>query len=379
MAAFANSVATRYLDYNDTYLTISPSHPSDMILPIIATGEAIKEDGKSIITAVTLAYEVLCSLTDATDMWERGWDYPSLVALSTALAVAKLMNLSRNQIENTIGLALCPNVALRQSRVGAMSDWKVCASPDACRNGIVAALLAERGMTGPLEPFLGKMGFCTQVSGNLNLEPFGGGNGRHFKLLETSLKLFPACYFTQTAIEAALELRKEIENLDQIAEIVIEAGFRTIDDTADVPDKWQPDNLFTANNSLPYTIAVALMDGTVGAHQFSSHHFQDRRLNRLVRSVQVRENDQFSKAPSDANPVLLKITTDSGVCYSKQITYAKGHPRNPAPDREVETKFVNLVCGPIPEDRAELILKGLWQFEQTRHLEKIFNLFSMFS
>ncbi len=376
MAAFANSVASRYLDYNDAYLSVTTCHPSDMILPIIATGEAIGADGRAVITAVTLAYEVLCRLTDATDMWVRGWDYSSLGALSTALAVAKLFKLSRNQTANAIALALCPNVALRQTRVGTMSDWKVCAFPNACRNGIMAALLAERGMSGPAEPFVGKGGFCAQVSGNLDLEHFGD-KGRRFKLLDTSLKLFPACSFTQTAIEAALELSKEIQSVDQIQHILIEAGFRAIDDTADTVDKWHPDNLFTANNSLPYTVAAALMDGVVGPAQFSSERLKDQHLSRLMEKVQVQENREFSKLPLDANPVMVQIHTSSGAHYSRQITYAKGHPLNPAYDEEVEAKFLDLVHRQISEANVKTILKCLWHLEEVESFAELLNLFQV--
>jgi len=375
-AAFANGVAARYLDYNDTYLSLTPSHPSDVILPIIAAAEAAGADGRAVITAVNLAYEVLCRFYDVSDMWARGWDYSSLGALSTALAVAKLLNLSQGQVTNAIALALCSNVVLRQTRVGAITDWKVCAFPNACRNGILAALLAQKGMTGPLEPFQGKGAFCSQVSGSLTLTPFGG-NGNRFKLLDTSLKFFPACYLTQTAIEAALEVRKEIGNVEEVEHITIQAGFRAIDDTADTPDKWHPNNLFTANNSLPYTVAVALIDGVVDTASFSSQRLNDERLRQLVERVQVKENPQFSQAPLDANPVLVEVATSSGASYSKQITYAKGHPRNPASDEEVEAKFRSLVHGRFSEAKVKSILERMWHLEQEECFTEMLELFQL--
>lgn len=373
LAAFANSAASRYLDYNDTHLTRTSSHPSDVILPLAAVAEAVSADGRALITAVVLAYEVLCRLTDATDMWAKGWDYSTLGALSTALGAASLLRLNRRQIANAASLALCPNIVLRQTRVGAITDWKVCAFPNGCRNGIFAALLARGGLSAPLEPFQGKGGFCSQVSGDLNLQPFATAGG-HFKLLDTSLKLYPACYLTQTAIEATLDIRGDLQDGDPVQHILIQAGFRAIDDTADTPDKWNPTNIFTANNSLPFTVAVTIQDGKLDQSSFSQKKLQDRKLKDLVGRIQVREKEEFSQAPGDSNPVLLEVTTESGAIHSRQVAYAKGHPRNPASDADVEAKFWRLAARRVPRAKAKALLVRLWCLEQEDRLSEVIEL-----
>jgi len=141
-AAFANGVMTRLLDISDTYLGKSRGHPSDMNSGLIAVGESLRADGKSLINAVVLAYDVYCSFCDAVDLNSRGWDQPVYSIMGCVLGIAKLMHLTPEQTGHALSLALAPNMALAQSRRGDLSTWKGCAGPNASRNAVFAAMLA---------------------------------------------------------------------------------------------------------------------------------------------------------------------------------------------------------------------------------------------
>ena len=164
-AAFANGCQVRYLDYNDTYLSKEPAHPSDNIPAALAVAEAEQADGRELIVAIALAYEVQCRLCDAASLRARGWDHVTYGAFSSGLAAARLMRLDVEQARHVIGIAGVASAALRQSRVGALSHWKGCAFANAARHGVFAALLASHGMTGPAPIFEGEMGFEQLVSG----------------------------------------------------------------------------------------------------------------------------------------------------------------------------------------------------------------------
>src|SRR6059036_1724952 len=229
LAAFANGMMIRYFDYNDTYLSLEPAHPSDNIGPSLAVASQQGSSGKDLLLSIALAYEIQCRLCDAADIRHRGWDHVCYGLVSTALAASKLMELDSEKMTQAVNLALNSHITMRQVRAGELSMWKGCSFANAARNGVFSALLAREGMTGPSPIFEGEMGFFKQVSGpfEMNIDDFGGRNGS-LKIAETYLKFFPAEIHSQTFIWAALEVRKEIEKPEDIVLVEIashEAGY----------------------------------------------------------------------------------------------------------------------------------------------------------
>src|SRR5207248_4532144 len=153
-AAFANGCAIRYFDYNDTYLSKEPAHPSDNISAALAAAESVGAGGRELITSIALAYEVQCRLCDAASIRARGWDHVTYGAFSTALASAHLMKLDPVKTRHAVNIAGVAGAAMRQARAGELSHWKGVAFANAARHGGFSALLARAGMTGPA-PLLG--------------------------------------------------------------------------------------------------------------------------------------------------------------------------------------------------------------------------------
>ncbi|MFQ5712990.1 MAG: MmgE/PrpD family protein [Candidatus Scalinduaceae bacterium] len=377
LATFANGALIRYLDYNDTYLSKEPAHPSDNISAALALAEAEKGDGKALITAIILGYEVQCRLCDAASLRERGWDHVAYISISSAILASRLMNVEWERVEHAIALSITPNIPLRQARVGELSMWKGCAAANAARNGVFAALLVREGMTGPSEIFEGEKGFFKQVTGpfNLQIEDFGGKGG-NFKILDTYVKYFPSEYHSQAAVEAALELRKEIE-VENIEVINIETYDACVDIIAGDKEKWHPKTRETADHSLPYCVAVALCDGTVGLGQFAEERIKDPDLQKIMTKIKVRRNPEHNKQYPEAFPCFIEIKSKSGETFTKTVTYPKGHPKNPLTDRELEEKFNTLNSGLINDDTVNEIIDNIWSLESLNDIGCFMKLFKV--
>src|SRR6266699_6396954 len=134
-AAFATGCCIRYFDYNDTYLSKEPAHPSDNISAALAVAESVGATGREFITAIALAYEVQCRFCDAASLRARGWDHVTYGTFSTALACARLMKLSPEKTRPATNIAGVAGAAMRQAGVGELSHWKGVAFATAARRG----------------------------------------------------------------------------------------------------------------------------------------------------------------------------------------------------------------------------------------------------
>jgi 2-methylcitrate dehydratase len=362
-AAFANGVLFRYLDYNDTYLSLEPAHPSDNLAAILAVAEPRKANGREIITATVLAYEIQCRLCDAASIRARGWDHVTYGSFSTSLAAGKLLGLNEAQLTHAQGLAGVPNNAMRQTRVGMLSHWKGCAFANASRNGVFAALLASYGMTGASEVFEGEMGFWKQVSGPFEL-PVLGGDGIPFMINQTYIKFYPAEYHSQSAIDVALELREKLTGgVDAIEKITIETFNAAVEIIGGEPEKWRPTTRETADHSLPYCVAVALTEGKVTLDSFDDAHLQNESLLALVQKIEVKANAELNKKYPEGIPNLIRIQLQDGTTLEKEVTFPRGHARNPMTDAEVEQKFRSMAEPLLPAERIAEILDRCWNLE----------------
>lgn len=371
LATFANGIFFRYLDYNDTYLSKEPAHPSDNISAAIAVAEAEKRDGRDLIAAIVLGYEIQCRLCDSASLRSRGWDHVGYVSISSSVLASRLMKLEQEKVEHAIALSIAPNIPLRQTRIGELSMWKGCAAANAARNGVFAALLAREGITGPCEIFEGGKGFFKQVTGpfDLKIEDFGGRGG-NFKILDTYIKYYPSEYHSQAGIEAALSLRDKVKIKD-IEEINIETYDACVDIIAGDKEKWAPATRETADHSLPYCVAVALCDGMVGLGQFTEDRIKDPGLQKIMAKIKVMRNKEHNRQYPEAFPCFIEIRSKSGETFTKTVTYPKGHPKNPLTDGELEEKFNTLNSGIIKDNTLKEIVDNIWHLESLENIRDL--------
>ena len=374
LATFANGAMVRYLDFNDTYLSKEPAHPSDNIAAVLAAGETAHASGELIIQALTLSYEIQCRLCDAAALRPRGWDHVTYGPLSSALGIANVLKLTDAQTRQAVNLAGVANVALRQTRVGDLSMWKACAFSNAARNGMFAALLARRGMTGPAPIFEGEKGFMKLVSGPFELPMLGceampGGEPVAFKILKTCIKHFPVEYHAQSAVEAALALRAELLAtegktwLNKVADVEIGSYDVAIEIIGRDPEKWQPATRETADHSFPYCVAVALLDGRVSMNSFSPKRLRDPRLHELMKKIHVVKLADLEHRYPTTMPTRLTIRTSQGSTHSRQVDQPLGHPGHPLSDQEVGDKLRRLTSRRIDRAQLDRLLAFVWHLE----------------
>ena len=366
-AAFANGVHIRYLDCNDTYLSLEPAHPSDNWAAVMAAGEIAKASGQDWIVAAVIAYEVQCRLCDAASIRARGWDHPTYGNLSATLAASKLLGLNHAQAVHALGIAGTTGTQLRLTRAGELSMWKGCAFAHASRNAVFAAMLASDGLTGPAPLFEGDMGFWQQVSGPFGLPKLGGPTADDWMLPKTSIKFWPAEYHSQSAIAAALELRSQIGDVGKVRSIEISTFKTAVEIIGQDPEKWRPQTRETADHSLPYCTAVALIDGDVAAAQFSAARLRDPSLLGLVSRTTVIEDPALTAGYPHGIPNRIKVTLDDGKVFEAEVSFPPGHDKNPLTDAQLETKFRGLVEPVLGASRATGIWTRLSTLETDTH------------
>jgi 2-methylcitrate dehydratase len=375
-AAFAAGCCIRYFDYNDTYLSKEPAHPSDNISAAIAVAESLGASGRELISAIALAYEVQCRFCDAASIRARGWDHVTYGAFSTALACARLMELNPERARHAVNIAGVACAALRQARVGELSHWKGVAFADAARRGVYSAVLARAGMTGPAPIFEGQMGFEKELGislGNVG-EKFSGAPRM---ILKASIKYWPAEYHSQSAIEAALFLRKSIPNLAEVKSMTIESHDASVDIIGSEPEKWKPETRETADHSLPYITSIALIDGEVTEKQFQPERFTDPKIWKFLENVKVERNAELSAMYPGAVANIVHVDLGDGRRLIKRVDYPLGHAKNPLKDSEVEGKFFALVTPLVGEKRARAIVDLVWRLDEAKNVDGLMQAMEM--
>ena len=377
-AAFATGCCIRYFDYNDTYLSKEPAHPSDNIAAAFAIGESVGANGRELITAIALAYEVQCRFCDAASIRAKGWDHPTYGAFSTALAAAKLMKLDAEKTRHAVNIAGVNCAAFRQARVGELSHWKGVAFANAARHGVYSALLARAGMTGPAPIFEGQMGFEKELGvslgnvGEIFVKRPGQKNvneGTAAMILNTSIKYWPAEYHSQSAIEAAMFLRQEIGDPSKIQSVRIESHDASVDIIGSEPEKWKPETRETADHSLPYITSIALIDGEVTDRQFQPERFMDPKIWKFLENVTVQRNAELSSLYAKAVANIVHVTLEDGRTLTKRVDYPLGNALNPVSDKQLEGKFNALVVPALGENGAKEIVDLVWKLDEAKNVD----------
>lgn len=371
-AALAFGTLVRALDWNDTYLSLEPAHPSDNMAATLALADSEKKSGKDWMLATVLAYEMQCRLCDAAGIRKKGWDHVTYASVSSTCGAAKLLGLSPTQTRHALGIAVTTGNYLRQTRIGSISHWKAAAFAQAARNAVEAALYAREGMSGPYDIIEGQHGLITQITrGEFALaNSFGGQGGNPFKIDNTYIKYFPAEYHSQSAIWAALELKKQVK-LEDIDSILVETSHHSYQIIGMEKEKWHPKTKETADHSLPYIVAVTLMDGDITLKQFDEEHLSNECLLGLVQKISVKEKKEYTDMYGTSFPNKITITTKDGRKFEKEVLDPKGHPKNPLSKKEIEAKFTANARGFISEDAQKRVIDAVWNLESVKSMREV--------
>lgn len=368
-AAFANGVAVRYLDWNDTYLSLEPGHPSDNLGAVLAVADAYDCSGRETVLATALAYELQCRLCDAASLRDNGFDHVNYGLVSATLAAAKLMDLSRGEMAEALSIALNAHVALRQARAGELREWKGMAFGSVDHSAVVAAELAAEGVHGPTSIFEGRFGFWNQVSGEFSLDfDAFGGRGGGFKINETLVKFYPVEYHAQAAVGCALSLREEHSiSPDDIKRIENETYEAALSIIADEEEKWRPETRETADHSMPYCIARTFLDGEMTLAQFGEDKYTDPAVRELMDKTEVMENPDYTDRYGQSFPHRMVVHTADG-SYEREVEFPKGHHENPLTEAELAAKFETATVGRLDDGERRAILDAA---RDLPHLERV--------
>ena len=374
LAAFANGVMIRYLDFNDTYAGSPTCHPSDLLAPVLAVVDAKHGDGKDVILGTILGYEVFCGLIDAGAN-ERGriWDQSTYGVIAAAVVAAKLFGLMKEQMCNAISLAVASHISLEQIRRGQISHWKGCALANASRNAVFCAMLAAKGMTGPEEVFEGKAGFLNSTGIRFEIRPFAD-SADGYRIMKARVKAFPAGYFSQSAIEAILNLRSQISNLDDIKEIRLQtfpAGYEVM---GSGEANWQPETRESADHSLPFVMAVALMEGGIEVHHYDQLYYKRSDVRTLMQKISVRIGEASVAAWPEVPLNIVDIEMKSGKVLSTKVAYHLGHFKRLMTDAEQERKFRPLAAPLLPERQINELLACLRRLDEVERIGEVISL-----
>ncbi len=367
-AGFANGVAVRYLDFNDTYLSLEPLHPSDVIPPLMALAEWRGSSPRELFTAIAIAYEISVTLCDAASLRSHGWDHVNYIAIGVACGAGRMLGLSADRIEDAISLAVIPHASMRQTRAGELSMWKGAAAANSARNALFATLMAEAGMTGPYQPFEGEMGFFRELlDGNgFDDEVLVSLERREppRRMLDTYIKFWPVEYHAQSAVDAALQLRDELGDPGSIDHVKIETFKASFEIIAKDPEKWDPKTRETADHSLQYIVCAALMDGEVTMRTFDLARIRDPETLAMLRErVALEEDAGLTSGYPAGIPNRITVTTADGSTFTKEVAFPRGHSRNPMTDEEVRSKFETNVAAFWEAERSGRVASLAWELD----------------
>ena len=364
MAAFVNGTMVRYLDFNDAYRTLDASHPSDNLPGVLAMAEALGAGGRDFILALAISYEIQCRFTDDVPFNDAGWDQPVAGAMACALACGRLLGLEPAPLAEAVALASVPFLCTYQTRAGELSMWKGCAGPNGARNGIFAATLAAEGLTGPYHPFEGVFGIWNQTTGKpfeVNLPPPGPLSS--CGLMQTNIKTYPVRDSCQLPIDTALDLRAKIEAPD-IASLHISTYRSAYEGAVKDPELWAPRTRETADHSMPFSVAAALLDGVVTPDTFEESRFLDADVLSLIGRTEIEVSDDYSRQTPGLRNCLIEATSRDGSRVTAHRSLSQAQIELGIDDADLVGKFHRCARSHMDDARRERFLELAWRLEE---------------
>lgn len=370
-AAFFNSALSRYLDFMDAYLAKGETnHPSDNFGAVLAAAESVGASGKQLLTAFAVAYQVHTRLSDVAPVRAKGFDHTTQGAFAAGASAAKALGLPSEQIANALAIAGTANVALRVTRTGNLSHWKGLAYPHVSKEGTWAALLASRGITGPEEVFEGNKGFKDSVSGPFEID---WSKEDLESVKRTIIKKHNAEIHSQSALDAALDIRAQegfkTEDIDKIRLTTFNVAYSIIGG-GEEGDKQLIRTKEEADHSLPWMLAVVLLDGQLNPEQYEPSRIVADDVQALMKKVEITPSDEFSDRFPDHMPADLEVTLNDGSVFTASQDSYLGFHDNPLDWENARKKFDALVTPFTGEELREEIATIIHELD-TRQVSEL--------
>jgi len=342
-AALYNSALIRYLDFNDGYLAKGETcHPSDNLGAVLAACEYTNCSGKELLTALAVAYQVQCRLSDEAPVRAKGFDHTTQGSYALAAGVSKALRLDDHRTANAIAIAGTAFNALRVTRTGALSNWKGLAYPNTAFSVVHSTFLAMHGITGPGEVFEGNKGFMDTIAGHFELD---WSKEDLERITHTIVKKYNAELHSQSTIEGVLELKHDYQfsgdDIQRIDIDIFDVAYNIIGG-GEEGEKITIRTKEEADHSLPYLVAAAILDGCVMPPQFLPERVERNDIQTLLQKVKVRPLDEFSHNFPTEMSTRIEITFNDGRKISKLKKDYEGFLAHPMTWETLVKKFEQL-------------------------------------
>src|SRR5499427_1050979 len=366
-AALHNAAAVRYLDFNDSFMAPGETcHPSDNLGPVLAAVEFAGGDGRDVLVSLAAAYQVQCRLSELAPVRARGFDHVTQGAYAVAAGTARGLGLDAAATANAIAIAGTAFNALRVTRTGSLSNWKGLAYPNTAFGAVHAAFLARAGVTGPAEVFEGNKGFMETIAGHFSIDWASEGLDA---VARTSIKRFNAEFHSQAVLEAVLELRQEHgidpAQVDRVTIEVFQVAYDIIGG-GEEGDKRLVRSKEEADHSLPYLVAVALLDGQVFPAQFAPDRIVRADVQLLLRRIAVKPDPELSARFPEQHACRVYVRLKDGRTLTREKSDYLGFITRPAGWSDVGEKFRRLVTPVAGESATERISQTVRGLEHAR-------------
>ena len=392
-ATLINSLMVRALDFNDIYWKDDPSHPSDIIPAAWAVGELVNANMKDVIVAIVLAYEFeqrLC-LFAKPGVRERKWHHATLTQFVSPIVAGKLLGLTVDEMVHAIGISGCHNHTIGCPTAGKLTMMKNTVDPMAVQSGVFAALMAQKGFSGTEKVFEGKEGFMdafigwnakdeslkpTDMEGrdgvsswSWDIDALVGGLGDSYKIMECGMKAFPTEALTHTHLSCVLNamIGNNLEYSD-IKEVKVTCFAQAYDILFD-PTKYRPESRETADHSLPYCMAVAMVDKKITTDSFSDEKLNDPRIYEVIDKIIGEPSQEFEKMFPAKQPSRVVVTTNDGRMFEEYLEYPKGDPREPMTMDDLENKFNSLAGDKFDASAKKQLKETIFNCEEMNAVE----------
>lgn len=389
-AALYNGTLAHSLDFDDTHLP-SVLHPSATVIPsVLALAEAVGASGREVIAAAAVAYEINVRLGMAaynrelgnSIFFEKGWHATSICgALASSALGAKLLGMDADGIAHAMGIAASMGSGLIEANRSGGSVKRLHCGWSA-HSGLMAALLARHGYTGPPTILEGRFGFYAAFcDGQFNSSEITGDLEKSWVTPAIFFKPYPANHFTHAAIDAALRLREKYDlQPDAIQSIHLGAAtapLRTIGEPRE--QKIRPLSGYHAKFSGPFTVAAALLGGGgLGVYfdDFTDEKVKDPSYLNLAAKVQMFVDPECERIFPNQFPAVLRVNMHSGDVLEERIMANRGGPENPLSDDDLYLKFRLNAERKLTESQIDRLADAIMSLEQHESAGAIMSLTS---
>ncbi len=349
-AVIANQGMLRFLDYNDDIEIavgtgdVVSAHPSGSLPVAMAVAEMTDASGKQFLESMIAGYEVIGKMLESfkTSLEVRGFHHAAVLSFAGAAMAGRLLGLSREQLVNAMGIggAVGMSLCILDAEGEEYVMMKNIVDGMCAERGLVAVMLARRGLTGPERIIEGNKGFAQVVLGGQEKFALKGERNRPF-ILETVTKYICAEATTHGHLTATQSIMRENKlKADDVDQVIIRTNKRTVFHTGD-PIKKYPRNKESADHSSYFLAAVTVLDGGVSPKSYRPEKYSDPAVRAMIDRVQLLHDPQFDSKIGSAE---VEIRTKSGQAYRKRVwpEELKGSAEKPMDDNDIREKF--LIC-----------------------------------